>query len=91
MSNYLTIKNGHWYLQHEIVEALDFADEPPEGATYIIPVKLEECEVPPRLRRWQRAALYGEDGYLRLRRALELRAAAEMNLNLKRNSALAFV
>jgi formylglycine-generating enzyme required for sulfatase activity len=34
---------------------LDFADYKPEGTLYIIPVRLEECEPPRRLRAWQYA------------------------------------
>ncbi len=38
------------YVQREIKVALDVADEQPEGAIFIVPVKLEECDVPDRLR-----------------------------------------
>ena len=34
------------YRQKEVRLALDVADEQPEGTNFIIPVKLEECEVP---------------------------------------------
>ena len=54
------------YVQKEIRFALDRADEKPEGATYIIPVKLEECAVPRRLERWQWVNLFDEDGSERL-------------------------
>jgi diadenosine tetraphosphatase ApaH/serine/threonine PP2A family protein phosphatase len=39
------------YVQKEIRYALDVADEQPEGAIFLIPLRLEECEVPERLRR----------------------------------------
>ena len=58
------------YVQKEIRFALDRADEKPEGTTYIIPVKLEECEVPSRLSRWQWVNLFEEQGYERLMSAL---------------------
>src|SRR4051794_29605167 len=51
LSNTSIAKSG--YIQKEIVFALDVADEQPEGAAYIIPVRLEPCEVPLRLSRWQ--------------------------------------
>ena len=54
------------YLQREIRLALDAADEQPEGKIFIIPLRLEPCEVPERLSRWQWANLYQPDGYSRL-------------------------
>ena len=33
-------------LHKEIRSALDVADRPPEGQIYLIPLKLEECDVP---------------------------------------------
>ncbi len=62
------------YLQKEIKYALDVVDEKPEGIIFLIPVKLEECEVPGRLLRWQWANLYEQGGYERLALALEARA-----------------
>jgi hypothetical protein len=62
------------YVQKEIKYALDRADEKPEGTTYIIPVKLEECEVPRRLNQWQWVNLYEENGYRRLLRVLKKHA-----------------
>ena len=41
------------FVQEEIKLALDMADEQPEGKIFIIPLRLEECQVPDRLRRWQ--------------------------------------
>ncbi len=41
------------YVQREIRIALDYANNKPEGALYIIPIRLEECEVPRSLQRWQ--------------------------------------
>jgi hypothetical protein len=40
------------YVQREIRYALDVADEQPDGTIFLIPVRLEECDVPERLRRW---------------------------------------
>ena len=36
------------YVQKEIHFALDVADEQPEGAVFIIPARLEDCQVPSR-------------------------------------------
>jgi rod shape-determining protein MreB len=49
------------------------ADEQPEGAIFIIPVRLEECEVPDRLRRWHWVDLFDEKGYERLVSSLRQR------------------
>jgi WD40 repeat protein len=53
LSNKSITKEG--YVQKEITRALDFAEYKPEGALFIIPVRLEECTPPKRLARWQYA------------------------------------
>lgn len=58
------------YVQKEIRLALDVADEQPEGAIYIVPIKLEECAVPETLSRLHWINLFEKDGYERLSRAL---------------------
>jgi hypothetical protein len=58
------------YVQREIRMVLDLADEQPGGKIFIIPTKLETCEVPDRLRRWQWVELYRPGGYERLLAAL---------------------
>jgi TIR domain len=62
------------YVQKEIKLSLDIAEELPEGTFFLIPVKLEDCEVPERLRRWQSVNLFEADGYERLMRPLSRRA-----------------
>ena len=62
------------YIQKEIKYALDVADEQPEGAIFLIPVKLEDCEIPDRLRHLQWVNLYDERGWARLMAALDRRA-----------------
>lgn len=62
------------YIQKEIKYALDVADEQPEGAIFIIPLKLEDCNTPERLCRWQWVSLFEERGYQRLILALQARA-----------------
>jgi hypothetical protein len=47
--------NKEGYVQRELRIVLDFADYKPEGTLYIIPVRLEECDPPRRLRSWQYA------------------------------------
>jgi len=59
------------YVQREIRTALDAADERPAGSIFMIPARIENCQVPERLSRWQRVDLYAENGYERLLRALD--------------------
>jgi adenylate cyclase len=61
------------FLNKELQYALDVAEEQPEGAIFIIPLRIEQCDVPDRLARWQWVNLYDERGYERLVRALEVR------------------
>ena len=63
------------FVQKEIAFALDAADEHPEGTIYLIPLRLEECDVPDRLREWHWADLRDDAGYERLVRSLRKRAA----------------
>ncbi|HEY0607900.1 MAG TPA: TIR domain-containing protein, partial [Herpetosiphonaceae bacterium] len=66
--------NSTGFLQKEINYALDIAEKQPKGTIFIIPVRLERCEVPDRLRRFQWVDLYEERGYSRLIQALHIRA-----------------
>lgn len=66
--------NKKGYVQKEIKYALDAADEQPENTIYLIPLKLEECDIPQRLRRWQWVSLFDATGYDRLLNALRHRA-----------------
>lgn len=62
------------YVQKEIKAALDAADEKPEGTIFIIPVRLEDCDVPDRLSIYQWVDLFAKGGYNKLIRALISRA-----------------
>lgn len=70
------------YVQKEIKFALDIADEQPEGTIFLIPLCLEPCDVPDRLRKWHWANLFDARGYDRLLRSLRLRAEA-INVTLR--------
>lgn len=63
--------NKKGYVQKEIAYALDVATEQPEGTIYIIPLKLEECDVPQRLQKWHWVNLFDEHGYDKLMRSLQ--------------------
>ena len=77
LSRSATSKAG--YVQKEIRYALDVAEEQPEGTIFLIPLKLEECDVPERLRRWHWVDAHKPAGYERLMRALHARAATLTN------------
>jgi|SRR6476661_5154479 len=77
LSKTSTAKTG--YVQKEIRVALDRADEKPEGTTYIIPVRLDDCDPPERLSKWQRVDLFAENGPDRLKQALK-RVATDLGL-----------
>jgi proteasome lid subunit RPN8/RPN11/uncharacterized ubiquitin-like protein YukD len=66
--------NKAGYVQKEIKHALDVADEQPEGGIFLIPLKLEECEVPQRLSKWQWVNFFENEGYKRLLLALKVKA-----------------
>lgn len=72
LSRSSTNKSG--YVQKEIKYALDIADELPDDTIFIIPLRLEECEVPERLSRWHWVNAFEERGFDRLLRSLRLRA-----------------
>ena len=65
-----TSVNKAGFVQKEIKYALDVADEQPEDAIFIIPVRLEQCNVPERLGKWQWVDLFENDGYERILKAL---------------------
>jgi hypothetical protein len=67
--------NKSGYVQREIKAALDVADEQPQGEIFVVPCKLEECDVPLRLRQWQWVELFSEHGFQRLMLSLTHRAA----------------
>jgi DNA-binding winged helix-turn-helix (wHTH) protein len=71
LSNKSTTKSG--FVQTEIKYALDIADEQPEGKIFLIPLKLEECIVPDRLRHLHWVNFFEERGYQRLLGALKSR------------------
>jgi hypothetical protein len=62
------------YVQKEIVQTLDIADEQPEGTIFLIPARLEDCSLPERLRRWQWVDLFKDNGFEKLMTALRITA-----------------
>jgi len=78
LSNNSITKEG--YVQRELRIVLDYADYKPEGTLYLIPVRLEDCEPPRRLRPWQYADYFPperrERAFGRLMISLRMRAEA---------------
>jgi len=58
------------FVQREILYALEVAEEQPEGAIFVLPFKLEPCDIPDRLHTRHCASLFDEDGYPRLVKSL---------------------
>ena len=58
------------YRYKELKIALEKASLVPDNEIFIIPVRLEKCALPGRLRRWQCVDLFEADGYRKLMRAL---------------------
>ena len=54
------------YVQREIRTALDAAEYRPEKSIYIIPARIEDCEVPERLSKWHWVDIFSDGGYKRL-------------------------
>lgn len=63
------------YVQKEIRIALDRALEMPEGRIFLIPVRLEECELPYKIKTYQRVDIFTPDGMDKLLKSLNLRAS----------------
>jgi DNA segregation ATPase FtsK/SpoIIIE-like protein len=77
------------YVQRELRIVLDFADYKPEGTIYLLPVRLEECDPPRRLRPWQYADYFEgqrERGIQRLLVSLKKRATS-LNLDISKEIA----
>ena len=66
------------YVQRELKYALDIALEKPEGTIFVIPLRLDNCEPPRRLRGWQYADYFPESlrpwAYQRVLESLKIRA-----------------
>ena len=68
------------FFHKELKLALDTAEEKPEGTIFIIPIRLDICDVPMRLGQYQYVDYFGDDlkkeqVYKNLLASLKLRAA----------------
>ena len=71
------------YVQKELRFVLDIALEKPEGTIFVIPLKLDDCEVPRKLRAWQYVD-YSDVSrrkapYTRLIKSLQIRFEQQLN------------
>lgn len=62
------------YVQKEIRLALDLALNMPEGRIFLIPARLEECNLPRSLSSYQWVDLFSENGMNKLIKSLNIRA-----------------
>jgi hypothetical protein len=62
------------YLQKEIKFVLDVAEEQPDGAIFVVPVKLDDCDIPNRLAKWQWVRYSNGGDYEKIASALRERA-----------------
>jgi len=60
------------YLQKEIRDALNIWQEMLENDIYLIPVRMEDCEVPEGLRQFQWVDLFQVDGWTQLVKAIQV-------------------
>jgi hypothetical protein len=63
------------YRHEELKIALKKAGSLPEGGIFLIPVRLESCDMPEALHRWQRVDLFEAHGYQKLLESLKCCAA----------------
>jgi MinD-like ATPase involved in chromosome partitioning or flagellar assembly len=64
LSKVAVTKRG--FVQREIKKTLELVDLQPEGAVYLIPVRLDDCEIPRSLGRFNCIDLFEEGGRARL-------------------------
>ena len=83
LSNLSIKKDG--YVQEEIRKVLDASEHKPEGTISLIPLRLEDCDVPGILNKWEWVDYFPkiieEASYLRIVRRL-LNRAAELKLQI---------
>ncbi len=60
------------YVQREFKLALDILKEIPEEQIFLIPVRLDDCEVPERFKRIQYCDIFKEDGFEKLMKSIEI-------------------
>lgn len=72
------------YHLKEMRLALDEADMQPDGRIYIIPARLENCDIVEGLNRWQVVDLFRPTGYEKLKRTIEVQTI-NLSVELEKN------
>jgi hypothetical protein len=62
------------YVQKEFRKAVSYAEEKPDGTTFIIPLRLDECETPYKFHQWQWLDYFAKNAWDKLLQSLRLRA-----------------
>ncbi|MFT3893743.1 MAG: SUMF1/EgtB/PvdO family nonheme iron enzyme [Anaerolineales bacterium] len=62
------------YVQREFRKAVSYAEEKPEGTTYIIPLRLDDCETPYKFQQWQWLDYFATGAQDKLLISLRMRA-----------------
>lgn len=75
------------FVQREIKLALDLATEKPEGTIFLIPLRIEECEVPEFFQHLQWVNYFEDNGIERLNYAFRVRAVSLGVANDEKNTA----
>lgn len=60
------------YFQKEIKKGIDILDQKPEGSIYLIPIRLDNCQVPSRFASVQWCNAFEEHGMKKLIKAIEI-------------------
>ena len=63
--------------------ALEIAAEQPEGAIYLIPARLDDCQISTQFNKWHWVNMFDENGYERLFQSLN-RRAEQLNLEINK-------
>lgn len=87
LSKHSVTKEG--FIQKELRKVLDIADEKPEGTIFVIPLRLDDCDVPKRVSKFQFFNLFPERQiewvYERIYRSLDIRANS-LGLHVKKET-----
>ena len=73
LSNTSVSKKG--YIQKEMKLAIDSADLMPEGSIFIIPVRLDDCEMPKKLQKLHWVDVFRAEGCEKMEKALKVVAS----------------
>jgi uncharacterized protein YfeS len=77
--------NKEGYVQKEIKRALDISEEKPEWVIHLIPLKLDDCDIPRALAKRQSANYYDDEAYNDLLKSLSERMTQIQNALYKKS------